>query len=32
VTPRKSDIAVGQVALVWAPWRKDADGFPVSDT
>lgn len=31
VTPRKSDIAVGQVALVWTPWRKDADGFPVTD-
>jgi hypothetical protein len=28
VTPRKSDIAVGEVALVWAPWRKGADGFP----
>ena len=31
VTPRKSDIAVGQLALVWVPWRKDADGFPVTD-
>ena len=31
VTPRKSDIAVGQVALVWAPFRKDGDGFPVAD-
>jgi hypothetical protein len=31
VTPRKSDIAVGQLALVWVPWRKDADGFPVVD-
>lgn len=31
VTPRKSDIAVGQVALVWVPWREDADGFPVAD-
>ena len=28
VSPRKSDIAVGEVALVWAPWRKGADGFP----
>ena len=27
VTPRKSDLAVGEVALVWAPWRRDADGF-----
>jgi hypothetical protein len=29
VSPRKSDIAVGEVALVWAPWRTGADGFPV---
>ena len=28
VTPRKSDIAVGEVALVWLPWRRGADGFP----
>jgi hypothetical protein len=28
VSPRKSDIAVGEVALVWVPWRKGADGFP----
>ena len=28
VSPRKSDIAVGEVALVWLPWRKGADGFP----
>ncbi len=28
VTPRKSDIAVGEVALVWAPYRRAADGFP----
>ena len=28
VTPRKSDIAVGEVAIVWAPWRTGADGFP----
>ncbi len=28
VSPRKSDIAVGEVALVWEPWRKGADGFP----
>jgi hypothetical protein len=28
VSPRKSDIAVGEVALVWAPWRKGPDGFP----
>ena len=28
ISPRKSDIAVGEVALVWMPWRKGADGFP----
>ena len=28
VPARKSDIAVGEVALVWAPWRMGADGFP----
>ena len=28
VPARKSDIVVGEVALVWAPWRKGADGFP----
>jgi hypothetical protein len=28
VTPRKSDIAIGEIALVWAPWRRSADGFP----
>jgi hypothetical protein len=28
VSPRKSDIAIGAVALVWTPWRKGADGFP----
>ena len=28
VSPRKSDIAVGEIALVWVPWRKGADGFP----
>jgi hypothetical protein len=28
VSPRKSDIAVGEVALVWVPWRRGADGFP----
>jgi multidrug efflux pump subunit AcrA (membrane-fusion protein) len=27
IPARKSDIAVGEVALVWAPWRKGADGF-----
>jgi hypothetical protein len=28
LSPRKSDIAVGEVALVWTPWRKGADGVP----
>jgi hypothetical protein len=28
VPARKSDIAIGEVALVWAPWRKGVDGFP----
>jgi hypothetical protein len=28
VTPRKSDIAIGEVGLVWTPWRRGADGFP----
>jgi hypothetical protein len=28
IPARKSDIAIGEVALVWAPWRKGADGFP----
>ena len=28
VPARKSDIAVGEVALVWTPWRKGVDGFP----
>jgi hypothetical protein len=28
VAPRKSDIAVGEVAIIWAPWRTGADGFP----
>jgi len=29
-TPRKSDIAVGRLALAWEPWREGADGFPAS--
>jgi hypothetical protein len=28
VPARKADIAVGEVALVWVPWRPGADGFP----
>jgi hypothetical protein len=29
VAPRKTDIAIGKVALLWTPWRTGADGFPV---
>ena len=29
VAPRKSDIAVGRIRLLWSPWRSGADGFPV---
>lgn len=28
VSPRKSDTAIGEVALAWVPWRVGADGFP----
>jgi hypothetical protein len=28
VSPRKSDIAVGETALAWVPWCTGADGFP----
>ena len=28
VAPRKSDIAVGEIALAWLPWRIGTDGFP----
>ncbi len=28
LAPRKSDIQVGRVSLLWAPWRTGADGFP----
>jgi hypothetical protein len=28
VAPRKSDIAVGRIALAWEPWRAGPDGFP----
>ena len=28
VAPRKSDIAVGSVELLWSPWRTGPDGFP----
>jgi hypothetical protein len=30
LAPRKSDIAVGAVALVWMPWRTGPDGFPAA--
>ncbi|MGE0580806.1 MAG: ATP-binding protein [Steroidobacteraceae bacterium] len=28
LAPRKGDIAIGEIALAWAPWRRGADGFP----
>jgi len=28
VAPRKSDIAIGRVAIAWEPWRAGAGGFP----
>jgi hypothetical protein len=28
VAPRKSDIAIGRIALAWEPWRAGPDGFP----
>jgi hypothetical protein len=30
LAPRKADIAVGKVLLLWMPWRTGVDGFPVS--
>jgi hypothetical protein len=30
LSPRKSDIAVGEIALVWTAWRRGADGFPLA--
>jgi hypothetical protein len=30
IAPRKSDIAVGRIAIAWEPWRTGADGFPRS--
>jgi len=27
LAPRKSDLAIGEVALAWLPWRMGADGF-----
>ncbi len=28
IAPRKSDIAIGRIALAWEPWRAGPDGFP----
>ncbi|MET0292981.1 MAG: ATP-binding protein [Steroidobacteraceae bacterium] len=28
LAPRKSDIQIGRVSLLWTPWRTGADGFP----
>ncbi len=28
IAPRKTDIAVGKVLLLWTPWRVGSDGFP----
>jgi hypothetical protein len=28
IAPRKSDIAIGRIAIAWEPWRTGADGFP----
>jgi hypothetical protein len=28
IAPRKSDIAIGRVAIAWEPWRAGPDGFP----
>ena len=28
ISPRKSDIAIGRVAIAWEPWRAGPDGFP----
>jgi hypothetical protein len=30
IAPRKTDIAVGKVLLLWTPWRTGADGFPAN--
>lgn len=32
VAPRKSDINIGSVTLLWTPWRTGADGFPMEAT
>jgi hypothetical protein len=28
--PRKADLAVGKVLLLWTPWRPGADGMPAN--
>jgi hypothetical protein len=28
IAPRKTDIAIGRMLLLWTPWRTGADGFP----
>jgi hypothetical protein len=28
IAPRKSDIAIGRIAIAWEPWRSGVDGFP----
>jgi hypothetical protein len=32
ITPRKTDVAIGKVLLLWTPWRTGADGFPAQAT
>jgi hypothetical protein len=32
VAPRKTDIAIGKIMLLWTPWRTGADGFPARAT
>ena len=32
VTPRKTDVAIGRILLLWTPWRTGADGFPAQAT
>jgi len=30
IAPRKTDISIGRVVLLWTPWRVGADGFPAA--
>jgi hypothetical protein len=32
LAPRKTDIAIGNMLLLWTPWRTGADGFPTQAT